>query len=35
MAGLFGLQGYSEQMQKSGASAGNKWFYQTIRVFFE
>jgi len=35
MAGLFGLQGYNEQMQKSGASAGNKWFYQTIRVFFE
>ncbi len=35
MAGLFGLQGYNEQMQKAGASAGNKWFYQTIRVFFE
>jgi S-adenosylmethionine hydrolase len=35
IAGLFGLQGYSEQMQKVNAAAGNKWFYQTIRVFFE
>jgi S-adenosylmethionine hydrolase len=35
MAGLFGLQGYNEQMQRSGVSNGNKWFYQTIRVFFE
>jgi S-adenosyl-L-methionine hydrolase (adenosine-forming) len=35
MAGLFGLQGYNEQMQQSGIAAGNKWFYQTIRIFFE
>ncbi len=35
MAGLFGLQGYNEHMQQSGVSNGNKWFYQTIRVFFE
>jgi S-adenosylmethionine hydrolase len=35
MAGLFGLQGYNEHMQQSGVSNGNKWFYQTIRIFFE
>ena len=35
MAGLFGLQGFNEQMQKTGSSADNKWFYQTVRVFFE
>lgn len=34
MAGLFGLQGFNEQMQHSGGSH-NKWFYQTVRVFFE
>jgi S-adenosylmethionine hydrolase len=35
MAGLFGLQGYNEQMQQTGAVTDNKWFYQTVRVFFE
>lgn len=35
MAGLFGLQGFNEQMQQTGSSASNKWFYQTVRVFFE
>ncbi len=35
MAGLFGFQGYNEQMQQFASSAGNKWFYQTIRIFFE
>lgn len=35
MAGLFGLQGYNEQMQQTGSASGNKWFYQTVRVFFE
>ena len=35
MAGLFGLQGYNEQMQQSGSSMENKWFYQTVRIFFE
>lgn len=35
MAGLFGLQGFNEQMHQSGASAQGKWFYQTVRIFFE
>lgn len=35
MAGLFGLQGFNEQMQQAGASMDNKWFYQTVRIFFE
>ncbi|MES2005439.1 MAG: SAM-dependent chlorinase/fluorinase [Bacteroidota bacterium] len=35
MAGLFGLQGFNEQMQQTGSASANKWFYQTVRVFFE
>jgi hypothetical protein len=35
MAGLFGLQGFNEQMQQTGSASGNKWFYQTVRIFFE
>ncbi|MEN9686898.1 MAG: hypothetical protein RLZZ28_2684 [Bacteroidota bacterium] len=35
MAGLFGLQGFNEQMQQTSTSTANKWFYQTVRVFFE
>lgn len=35
MAGLFGLQGYQEQLPHSSPTASNKWFYQTVRVFFE
>ena len=35
MAGLFGLQGFNEQMQQAGAAMENKWFYQTVRIFFE
>ncbi len=35
MAGLFGLQGFNEQMQQSGSASDNKWFYQTVRIFFE
>ncbi len=35
MAGLFGLQGFNEQMQQSGSAMDNKWFYQTVRIFFE
>ncbi len=35
MAGLFGLQGFNEKMQLQGASIQNKWFYQTVRIFFE
>lgn len=35
IAGLFGLQGFNEQMQQKGSASDNKWFYQTVRVFFE
>ena len=35
MAGLFGLQGFNEKMQLQGSAIQNKWFYQTIRIFFE
>jgi S-adenosylmethionine hydrolase len=35
MAGLFGLQGFNEKMHQSGAATQNKWFYQTVRIFFE
>lgn len=35
MAGLFGLQGYNEQMQQKTPGTGTSWFYQTVRVFFE
>jgi S-adenosylmethionine hydrolase len=35
IAGLFGLQGFNEQMQQAGSSMENKWFYQTVRIFFE
>ncbi|MBC7650291.1 MAG: SAM-dependent chlorinase/fluorinase [Deinococcales bacterium] len=35
MAGMFGLQGYNEKMQQQGATMQNKWFYQTVRIFFE
>ncbi|TDO25810.1 SAM hydrolase/SAM-dependent halogenase family protein [Sediminibacterium goheungense] len=34
MAGLFGLQGFNEQLQKT-PSVDTSWFYQTVRVFFE
>lgn len=34
MAGLFGLQGYNEKMHQQKV-AQHKWFYQTIRIFFE
>jgi S-adenosylmethionine hydrolase len=34
MAGLFGLQGFSEKMNK-GTAMQNKWFYQTVKIFFE
>ena len=35
MAGLFGLQGFNEQMQNKGSASDTNWFYQTVRVFFE
>lgn len=34
MAGLFGLQGFSETAMQKSAALQNKWFYQTVRVFF-
>ncbi len=35
MAGLFGLQGFNEQMQQTMGGMDNKLFYQTVRIFFE
>ena len=35
IAGLFGLEGFNQQMQQTGSSKENKWFYQTVRIFFE
>lgn len=35
MAGLFGLQGFNEKMNKQNPAMQNKWFYQTVRIFFE
>lgn len=35
IAGLFGLQGFNEKMQQQNTSMQNKWFYQTVRIFFE
>ena len=35
VAGLFGLQGFNDENFKQGNASQNKWFYQTIRVFFE
>jgi S-adenosylmethionine hydrolase len=34
-AGLFGLKGYSEVMQKQNMALQNNWFYQTVKIFFE
>jgi S-adenosylmethionine hydrolase len=34
-AGLFGLKGYTEKMQQQNASTQNRWFYQTVRIYFE
>jgi len=33
MAGLFGLQ--NAEASQQGAALQNKWFYQTVRIFFE
>ncbi len=35
MAGLFGLQGFNEKMNKQNPAMQHKWFYQTVRIFFE
>lgn len=34
-AGLFGLKGYAEKMQQQITSTQNRWFYQTVRIYFE
>lgn len=34
MAGLFGLQGFSETAHQQNTALQNKWFYQTVRIFF-
>jgi S-adenosylmethionine hydrolase len=34
-AGLFGLSGFSDAMQKQSIGLQNKWFYQTVKIFFE
>ncbi len=35
IAGLFGLQGFNEKMHRQNIAMHNKWFYQTVRIFFE
>ncbi|HNF28649.1 MAG TPA: SAM-dependent chlorinase/fluorinase [Chitinophagaceae bacterium] len=34
-AELFGLESYKEKMHQEGKSVQNKWFYQTVRIYFE
>lgn len=34
-AGLFGLTGFSGELQKQSIGIQNKWFYQTVKIFFE
>ena len=34
-AGLFGLKGYSDVMQKQSIGLQKNWFYQTVKIFFE
>lgn len=35
VAGLFGLQGFNENAQDQSMAVQNKWFYQTVRIFFK
>jgi S-adenosylmethionine hydrolase len=35
MAGLFGLQRYDDKMNKQSQAMQNKWFYQSVKIFFE
>jgi hypothetical protein len=35
VAGLFGLESFKAKMHEQGVAVQNKWFYQTVRVFFE
>jgi len=34
VASLFGLQGYNQNLAKTGTVTQNKWFYDTIKIFF-
>jgi len=34
VASLFGLQGYNEHLVKTGTVTQNKWFYDTVKIFF-
>ena len=34
IASLFGLQGYNESLAKTGTVTQNKWFYDTVKIFF-
>jgi S-adenosylmethionine hydrolase len=35
VAGLFGLESFKAKMHEQGVAVQNKWFYQTVRIFFE
>lgn len=35
LAGLFGIEEYKKDLNKDGRVQQNKWFYQTVRIFFE
>jgi S-adenosylmethionine hydrolase len=35
IAGLFGLESFNAKIHEQGTTPQNKWFYQTVRVFFE
>ena len=34
VASLFGLQGYNQNLAKTGTVTQNKWFYDTVKIFF-
>ena len=34
VASLFGLQGYNQNLVKTGTVTQNKWFYDTVKIFF-
>lgn len=34
-AGLFGLKGYADSQAGAAGSAQSRWFYQTVKVYFE
>jgi len=35
VASLFGLQGYNQNLIKTGSVTQNKWFYDTVKIFFD